>query len=92
MQGKTEPGLWGPDGILAVPHVKMVLALVCVLEVRDTMQYTVRYTKANPYKFVTLTTVDGPRLRYNGVCLFSLPKVGHSHEWLWAVQNRGTKS
>lgn len=35
VQGKTEPGLWGPDGILAVPHVKMVLVLVCVLEVRD---------------------------------------------------------
>lgn len=38
IRGKKEPGLWGPDGILAVPHVKMVLVLVCVLEVRDTTQ------------------------------------------------------
>ena len=28
------PGLWGPDGLLAVTHVKMILSLVCVIQVR----------------------------------------------------------
>lgn len=31
---KPEPGVWGSDGLLAVPHVKMVLLLVCVVQVR----------------------------------------------------------
>lgn len=34
MNDKTETGVWGPDGLLAVPHVKMVLSLVCVVQVR----------------------------------------------------------
>lgn len=29
-----DPGLWGPDGILTVPHVKMVLVLAVLVEVR----------------------------------------------------------
>lgn len=31
---KIEPGLWGPDGLLAVPHVKLVLFIVGLLQVR----------------------------------------------------------
>lgn len=34
MNGKKEPGVWGSDGLLAIPHVKMVLFLVCVVQVR----------------------------------------------------------
>lgn len=34
MSETMEPGLWGPDGLLAVPHVKLVLFVVCLLEVR----------------------------------------------------------
>lgn len=34
MSVTMEPGLWGPDGLLAVPHVKLVLFVVCLLEVR----------------------------------------------------------
>lgn len=30
---KAERGLWGPDGVLAVPHVKMVLFLVFLVQV-----------------------------------------------------------
>lgn len=35
INGNEEPGLWGPDGLLAVPHVKTVLILVCIVEVRE---------------------------------------------------------
>lgn len=28
-----EPGVWGPDGLLALPHVKMVLFLAFVVQV-----------------------------------------------------------
>ena len=31
---KVETGLWGPDGLLAVPHVNTVLFLACLLMVR----------------------------------------------------------
>lgn len=34
MKDKKEPGVWGPDGLLAAPHVKMVIFLVCVVQVR----------------------------------------------------------
>lgn len=30
---EAERGLWGPDGVLAVPHVKMVLFLVFLVQV-----------------------------------------------------------
>ncbi|CAN0292739.1 unnamed protein product, partial [Laminaria digitata] len=29
MKEKEEPGVWGPDGLLAIPNVKMVLFLAC---------------------------------------------------------------
>lgn len=32
---KTESTLLGPEGLLAVPHVKLVLFVVCLLEVRE---------------------------------------------------------
>lgn len=28
-----EPGLWGPDGLIAIPHVKMVLFLAFLVQV-----------------------------------------------------------
>lgn len=30
-----EPGLLGPNGLLATPHVKMVLFLTCIISVRS---------------------------------------------------------
>ena len=30
---KEEPGVWGPDGLLAIPHVKMVLFLAGAVQV-----------------------------------------------------------
>ncbi|CAM9485595.1 unnamed protein product, partial [Laminaria digitata] len=32
MNGKKEPGVWGSDGLLAIPHVKMILFLICVVQ------------------------------------------------------------
>lgn len=34
MTDQAKPGVWGPDGLLAVPNVKTVLLLVCVVQVR----------------------------------------------------------
>lgn len=34
MNNKKDPGVWGPDGLLAVPHVKLVMFLICVVQVR----------------------------------------------------------
>ena len=30
---KEEPGVWGPDGLLAIPNVKMVLFLAGAVQV-----------------------------------------------------------
>ena len=37
MSVQQEPGVWGTDGLLAVPHVKIVLCLGCVVQVRQKM-------------------------------------------------------
>ena len=34
MSDQTRRGLWGPDGLLAQPNVKIILLLVCVVQVR----------------------------------------------------------
>lgn len=34
MKDRPEAGLWGPDGLLAVPHVKMVIFLACLFQVK----------------------------------------------------------
>lgn len=52
MVENEEPGVWGPDGLLAVPHVKMVLFLaflvqVCTQSIRVCKHY---YRKTNRHK------------------------------------------
>lgn len=43
LKEKDEPGLWGPDGLLAIPNVKMVLFLASAVQV--THAWYLAYTK-----------------------------------------------
>lgn len=61
------PGLWGPDGLLAMAHVKMVLFLVCAIHVR----WRAVLGKSGSMLLLGLQTVGLARATWEGVIVHS---------------------